>query len=158
MLVCSQNMTHQKTTMFRLLLRRQGILHSCRNISVSQRLQHDQVKTISNKTNWQKQVGPDRLLPASDFRAWKAEAAVHLRLAQSGPAASQPISVPSLLRRQVRKVLQVQHFIDQLLSRQRGVKGTFRLNNCRTRQLSEREGEQGRTSSGPGHNTMRRCR
>jgi len=75
----------------RLLLRRQGILHSCRNISVSQRLQHDQ-------------VGPDRVLPASDFRAWEAEAAVHLRLAQSGPASSQPISVPSLLRRQVEQL------------------------------------------------------
>ena len=43
-LLCSQNLTRQKFTMFRLLLRRQGILHSCRNISLSQRLQHNQVQ------------------------------------------------------------------------------------------------------------------
>ena len=41
---CSQNLTRQKSPMFRLLLRRQVILHSCRNISLSQRLQHDQVQ------------------------------------------------------------------------------------------------------------------
>ena len=39
--------------------------------------------------------------PADEFRAWEAEAAVRLRLPESGPGAIQPVSVPSLLRQQV---------------------------------------------------------
>ena len=47
------------------------------------------------------QAGPDRILPAEDHRAWDPAAPVKLRLADSGPGAIQPISIPTLFRKQV---------------------------------------------------------
>jgi len=50
------------------------------------------------------QTGPDRILPAEDHRAWDPQAAVKLRLAESGPGAIQPISIPTLFRQQVEAI------------------------------------------------------
>ena len=61
--------------------------------------------------------GPDQILPASDHRAWTAEGAVRLRLAQSGAQSLQPRSVPTLLRQTVER------FPDQTALRTRREEG-----------------------------------
>ena len=47
--------------------------------------------------------GPDQVLEASEHRAWTAEAAVRLRLAQAGAQSRPPVSVPTLLRQTVER-------------------------------------------------------
>ena len=44
-----------------------------------------------------------KLLPADDHRAWRAEAAVKLRISAGGAQSEAPISVPTLLRRTVER-------------------------------------------------------
>ena len=47
--------------------------------------------------------GPDQVLEATEHRAWTPEAAVRLRLAQTGAQSRPPISVPTLLRQTVER-------------------------------------------------------
>jgi len=49
----------------------------------------------------QKEVGPDRLLPATELRAWEAEAPVRLRENANDLLTIPPLSVPTMLRNQV---------------------------------------------------------
>lgn len=49
-------------------------------------------------------VGPDRVLPAPDYRTWLADGAVMLRIQASGPQSPPPISIPTLLRQIVERV------------------------------------------------------
>jgi len=60
---------------------------------------HKNFSTCAN--NFQKEVGPDRLLPATDLRAWQAEAPVRLRDNANDLATIPPLSVPSMLKNQV---------------------------------------------------------
>jgi len=48
-----------------------------------------------------KQHGPDQILSADDFRAWRADSSVKLRIQESGPQSVVPVSVPTLFKRQV---------------------------------------------------------
>ena len=47
--------------------------------------------------------GPDQVLEATQHRAWTPEAAVSLRLSQTGAQSRPPISVPTLLRQTVER-------------------------------------------------------
>jgi len=60
---------------------------------------HKNFATCAN--NSQKEVGPDRLLPATDLRAWQAEAPVRLRDNANDLVTIPPLSVPSMLKNQV---------------------------------------------------------
>ena len=58
---------------------------------------NNQARNISSSIH----SGPDQILPADDFRAWAPDAAVSLRIKDSGPQSAAPISVPSLFKKQV---------------------------------------------------------
>ena len=44
-------------------------------------------------------VGPDRITPASEHLAWKAESAVKLRMGSEWPLNRTPVSLPTVVRR-----------------------------------------------------------
>jgi len=55
----------------------------------------------TTSTSLQNEVGPDRLLPATELRAWEAEAPVRLRENANDLLTIPPLSVPTMLKNQV---------------------------------------------------------
>jgi len=58
----------------------------------------------TNAAGLQNEVGPDRLLPATELRAWEAEAPVRLRENANDLLTIPPLSVPTMLRNQVEQL------------------------------------------------------